>query len=88
MFLAGANSIFTGDKLLTTPNPNFDVDSQLFDTLGLKAKKAFTNPLKPLEQQQPALDQGSESVEQRTAAAVSGSVPSPSGPHEQRRAHL
>lgn len=26
MFLAGANSIFTGDKLLTTPNPKFSED--------------------------------------------------------------
>jgi biotin synthase len=36
MFMAGANSIFTGDKLLTTPNPAFDADMQLFDQLGLK----------------------------------------------------
>jgi biotin synthase len=34
-FLAGANSIFTGEKLLTTANCDFDADKQLFDTLGL-----------------------------------------------------
>lgn len=34
-FLAGANSIFAGDKLLTTPNPAVDRDRQLFDRLGL-----------------------------------------------------
>ena len=34
-FLAGANSIFTGEKLLTTPNPGQDRDSELMDTLGL-----------------------------------------------------
>jgi biotin synthase len=34
-FLAGANSIFAGDKLLTTPNPGVDRDQALFDTLGL-----------------------------------------------------
>lgn len=34
-FLAGANSIFTGEKLLTTPNPGTDNDRQLFDQLGL-----------------------------------------------------
>jgi biotin synthase len=34
-FLAGANSIFAGDKLLTTPNPEVDRDAQLFATLGL-----------------------------------------------------
>ncbi|MCB0338954.1 MAG: biotin synthase BioB, partial [Bdellovibrionales bacterium] len=38
-FLAGANSIFSGEKLLTTPNPNFDRDARLFDSLGLVAKK-------------------------------------------------
>jgi biotin synthase len=34
-FLAGANSIFAGDKLLTTPNPGVDRDEALFETLGL-----------------------------------------------------
>jgi biotin synthase len=37
-FLAGANSIFAGDKLLTTANPEFDADKEMFSTLGLKAK--------------------------------------------------
>ena len=35
-FLAGANSIFYGDKLLTTPNPVADRDRLLFDKLGIK----------------------------------------------------
>jgi biotin synthase len=35
-FLAGANSIFVGEKLLTTPNPGPDEDQQLLQTLGLK----------------------------------------------------
>lgn len=34
-FLAGANSIFAGDKLLTTPNPKVDRDRLLFERLGL-----------------------------------------------------
>ncbi|PIP92628.1 MAG: biotin synthase BioB [Bdellovibrio sp. CG12_big_fil_rev_8_21_14_0_65_39_13] len=34
-FLAGANSIFTGDTLLTTPNPTEDTDDKMFRTLGL-----------------------------------------------------
>ncbi|HWF43314.1 MAG TPA: biotin synthase BioB [Candidatus Kapabacteria bacterium] len=34
-FLAGANSIFTGDKLLTTGNPGFDRDHELLDKLGI-----------------------------------------------------
>ncbi len=35
-FLAGANSIFYGDKLLTTGNPETDRDQTLFDKLGLR----------------------------------------------------
>ena|ERR1035437_5073242 len=41
-FLAGANSIFAGDKLLTTPNPEFDIDMEMFKILGLKPKEAFS----------------------------------------------
>lgn len=40
-FMAGANSIFAGDKLLTTPNPSFDEDNQMFQLLGLQPRKAF-----------------------------------------------
>ena len=35
-FLAGANSIFVGEKLLTTPNPGRDEDEELLDTLGMR----------------------------------------------------
>lgn len=37
-FLAGANSIFAGEKLLTQPNPEFNEDMEMFTLLGLKAK--------------------------------------------------
>lgn len=40
-FMAGANSIFTGEKLLTTPNPSFDEDKAMFNLLGLSAREAF-----------------------------------------------
>lgn len=36
-FLAGANSIFTGEKLLTTPNPAADEDARMLELLGMKA---------------------------------------------------
>ena len=39
-FLAGANSIFTGEKLLTTPNPSADADQQLLENLGMKATQS------------------------------------------------
>lgn len=45
MFMAGANSIFTGDRLLTTSNPEFDTDKALFAKLGLNGKPAHTAPL-------------------------------------------
>ena len=35
-FLAGANSIFEGEKLLTAPNPGRDEDDELLQTLGMK----------------------------------------------------
>ncbi|MBL4657041.1 MAG: biotin synthase BioB [Flavobacteriales bacterium] len=38
-FMSGANSIFAGDKLLTTPNPEFNEDMQLFKDLGIKPKE-------------------------------------------------
>lgn len=40
-FFAGANSIFAGDKLLTTPNPTFDEDMAMFELLGLTPREAF-----------------------------------------------
>jgi len=40
-FMAGANSIFAGDKLLTTPNPSFDEDNAMFQLLGLTPRTAF-----------------------------------------------
>ena len=39
-FLAGANSLFSGEKLLTTPNAGDGKDKQLFQKLGLQAEKA------------------------------------------------
>jgi biotin synthase len=40
-FMAGANSIFTGEKLLTTPNPTFDEDQAMFNLLGITPREAF-----------------------------------------------
>jgi biotin synthase len=39
-FMAGANSIFAGDKLLTTPNPGFIKDQEMFQMLQLKPRIA------------------------------------------------
>lgn len=40
-FLAGANSIFAGDKLLTTPNPGYIKDKEMFQVLELKPREAY-----------------------------------------------
>jgi biotin synthase len=48
-FMAGANSIFAGDKLLTTPNPSFKEDDAMFKVLGLKPRLAFKEEKKLVE---------------------------------------
>ena len=47
-FMAGANSIFAGDKLLTTPNPDFNSDMEMFKILGLKPAEAFKHKPQPV----------------------------------------
>jgi biotin synthase len=37
-FMAGANSVFMGERLLTTPNPSIDKDRQLFEELGIRVQ--------------------------------------------------
>ncbi len=46
-FFAGANSIFAGDKLLTTPNPDVNEDMAMFEVLGLNPQKPFTKSAQP-----------------------------------------
>ena len=46
-FFAGANSIFAGDKLLTTPNPDVNEDMKMFDLLGLTPMKPFVKKAQP-----------------------------------------
>ena len=57
-FLAGAGSIFAGDKLLTTPNPDINEDMELFKLLGVNPMKPYAKGTKPqpisLEEMTPA----------------------------------
>ncbi len=48
-FMAGANSIFAGDKLLTTPNPGYVEDQAMFQVLNLKPRAAFKEAEKTLQ---------------------------------------
>jgi biotin synthase len=51
-FLAGANSIFYGDKLLVTGNPDADADLSLLNKLGLKARSVNTTQADELPAQE------------------------------------
>lgn len=46
-FMAGASSIFSGEKLLTTPNPDVNSDKELFDILGISPKAPFVDGEQP-----------------------------------------
>jgi biotin synthase len=46
-FMAGANAIFTGEKLLTTANPEFNEDNELLQTLGLKPRAPYKDEQVP-----------------------------------------
>ena len=48
-FLAGANSIFIGERLLTTPNPERDKDENLFARLGMRFRKPTTQQRPPAQ---------------------------------------
>ena len=47
-YFAGASSIFAGDKLLTTPNPDVNEDMQLFEVLGITPKQPFVDKEQPV----------------------------------------
>ena len=66
-FLAGAGSIFAGDKLLTTPNPEFNEDKEMFDILGLIPKAPFAEGEKPVSHPDPIIEARREKEAQRAA---------------------
>ena len=47
-FFAGANSIFAGDKLLTTPNPDIKEDMHMLEALGMHTQKPFEKHPQPV----------------------------------------
>lgn len=65
-FMAGANSIFYGCKLLTTPNPSEDKDMQLFRKLGINSRQVVQKPDEVQESE--LLDRVVERVAARPAA--------------------
>ena len=90
-FFAGANSIFAGDKLLTTPNPDVNEDMEMFAQLGLNAQRAFVKKPAPetveaADSQLQALDEKprwtrpSHKIERNEAARVLKSAEGKSTP--------
>jgi biotin synthase len=65
-FLAGANSIFYGEKLLTTGNPDVEKDRRLFQRLGLQSER-LADGVTPVSQ-------GAAAAPQQSAAAAAGSA--------------
>lgn len=84
-FFAGANSIFAGDKLLTTPNPDVNEDMEMFKLLGLKPQKPFTkvsqprtveaqdSVIKPLDEK-PKWSRPGHSIERNEAAKAAAKI--------------
>lgn len=56
-FMAGAGSVFAGDKLLTTPNPEFNEDVEMFKILGLQTKAAFADGEQPVTEADPIIEE-------------------------------
>lgn len=55
-FMAGAGSIFAGDKLLTTPNPEYNEDMEMFKILGLVPKESFADGEQPVSEPDPIIE--------------------------------
>lgn len=64
-FMAGANSIFAGDKLLTAPNPDEDEDQELFDLLGLKPMEPYGAGYRPEGELDPKAAERRQKEEER-----------------------
>ncbi|MGI9552279.1 MAG: biotin synthase BioB [Aurantibacter sp.] len=84
-FFAGANSIFAGDKLLTTPNPDVSEDMEMFKLLGLNPQRPFTKISQPKTVEakdsqfeslgeKPKWSRPEHSIERNEAAKVSSEV--------------
>jgi biotin synthase len=66
-FMAGAGSIFAGDKLLTTPNPEFNEDKEMFDILGLVTKEPFKDGVQPVSMPDAQIEARKRKEEEREA---------------------
>jgi biotin synthase len=67
-FMAGAGSIFAGEKLLTTPNPEFNEDKEMFSILGLIPKEPFQEGEKPVSQPDAIIEEKKKKAAERELA--------------------
>lgn len=66
-FLAGAGSIFAGDKLLTTPNPEFNEDKEMFEILGLIPTQPFKDGEQPISHPDEKIEERKRKEAERAA---------------------
>jgi biotin synthase len=59
-FMAGASSIFAGDKLLTTPNPDIFEDLALFEKIGITVQQPYEKHAKPTQDQNRIYDEADQ----------------------------
>lgn len=84
-FMAGAGSIFAGDKLLTTPNPEFNEDKEMFEILGLIPKQAYTEGEKPVSLPDPIIEEKKKKAAERTAQLEAAKSKAPVAGFEPRK---
>ena len=75
-FFAGANSIFYGEKLLTTPNPSANKDMQLFARLGIRPeqREVTVDPAELDEQLMDRLEEAKHDAQFYDATRVNGAA--------------
>ena len=84
-FLAGAGSVFAGDKLLTTPNPSISEDLEMFELLGLTPRPAFANGKKPGSRDTHVPETGEKTKWQRPGHRIEKNIRYAQSAREKRR---
>ncbi|GAA5967251.1 hypothetical protein JCM11641_000489 [Rhodosporidiobolus odoratus] len=70
-FMAGANAVFTGERMLTTPTSGWTEDHAMLDRWGLKGMRSFESTTVRMKENEQAL----AATEQRRAAACASDAP-------------
>jgi biotin synthase len=84
-FMAGASSIFAGDKLLTTPNPEYNEDVEMFKILGLIPKEAFADGEQPVSEVDPIIEERKRKEAERAKELADARAKVESGDFQPRK---